>query len=182
MHPLLSIAPLLVPLILGTISMVVWLGVRNESLSNRIRKAVDELLSDNLQKPLNSVHKSSLQSQLLLFVPRYEQNTLAMCLAIGSLVAVGGIAAVLLCLAIQPFNFSSFVIAAFLILGAGLMAKAIYISIVEIRNGRETLYHHVAACLELVPVVDSTEQATLLNPVLDIIGGCVPTSRIKRIP
>jgi hypothetical protein len=159
-----------VPLVIGTISLIAWLSVRNESVSSRIRKTVDDLLDP--QKVLTPEHVASLQAQLLLFVPRYKQNTIALRSVICSGLAFGFILGVWLYSIFSPAGFDASEWLVFICFGVGslLVLHGTVRSIQEIQRGQLTLYTHVANCLEERPVKRSDKVVVdRMDEVISII-------------
>ena len=174
-----------VPLVIGTVSLIAWLSVRNESVSSRIRKTVDELLDP--EKEFTPNHVASLQAQLLLFVPRYKQNTIALRSVICSGLAFGFILGVWLYSIFSPHGFDvpELVVLACFGLGSLFILHGTVRSIQEIGRGQLTLYTHVANCLEECPIDRCNNQVVQrMDEVISIIqeAGIDPyfIERIKK--
>lgn len=132
---------------LGSISLIAFLSVRNTYLAGRTRDLC-KLLQESKQLFL----QTSLSLQLYYFASRYWINNLALICAILSVLFFGimiGMAIVLkysmLDLRAEPSFIVLIVIA--LILGGMLAAVATAISIYETYIGRRSLFTHIACTI-----------------------------------
>ena len=150
-----------VPFMLGSISLIAFLSVRNTHLAGRTRDVCKLLLESKGQ-----VWQRSYSLQLLYFVRRYKINNCALVSAILSVLCFG----VMVALTFIPFMdwistpFKTWVremagnpSVVALVAGGTLASVATVVSIYETYIGRRSLFAHVACTIIDTPFKDPNQ-------------------------
>lgn len=131
------------PFMLGSISLIAFLSIRNAHLAGRTRD-----LCQKLSESQKTIWQASLSLQLLYFVKRYKLNNWALVFAILSVLFFGAM------IGIASFiptagttGVLTGVLVSMFILGGILATSATAISIYETYIGRRSLFTHVACTI-----------------------------------
>jgi Protein of unknown function (DUF2721) len=124
-----------VPLVLGCISLIAWLVVRNDIIANRIRAASEGILKRGPRWRLEN-----LRSQIEMFKPRYDDNNKGLALFIWAIICFFGMIVASVLAKIVFGAFFTWVAVGLLLFGMLCVLIASWFALKEVRKGRGTLF------------------------------------------
>lgn len=152
-----------VPFMLGTISLILFLGTRNLSLAGRVRDLAKELKDSKEEK-----WKCHLIMQIYFFAHRYKIGNTALILAIAAVALFGLMIAVAL---VTRWDWTMNIFAdgpLFLCVFGGFAATgATILSVQESCMARKSLFTHIAVCIvESKPKKADGDDMDYLNDII----------------